>query len=213
MRRGSKIGEVHVSLTEQDHGIWRYHTETIATATLAKLLRVSAEESAQFVWRNSLIVPLTYRQVARAPTRTRFWQHEMDWQAGQADSRNHDGDLSIELEDGLLDPLTLRLQVAVALQDPANREQDLQFRVLERDEVEDQFFFHLDQSSVTVPAGCFTAVHLHRFRREGSSRNYESWHAERFAWLPVRILQLKDGEPALDIRLLSTSIELGADDC
>ncbi|MEE4296536.1 MAG: DUF3108 domain-containing protein, partial [Wenzhouxiangella sp.] len=130
-----------------------------------------------------------------------------------ASSENHQGELTIDLEDGLLDPLTLRLQVAVALQDPVNRRQDLQFRVFERDEVEDQFFFHLGQTSVTVPAGCFDAVHLHRFRREGSSRNYESWHAERFAWLPVRILQLKDGEPALDIQLLSTSIDLGPEDC
>ncbi len=213
LRRGSKIGEVHVSLSVNDQGIWRYHTETVATATLAKLLRVSAEESAQFVWRNDFVLPLTYRQVARAPTRTRFWQHQMDWRTGQASSENHEGDLTIELEDELLDPLTLRLQVAVSLQNPANRGQDLQFRVLERDEVEDQFFFHLDQTRVTVPAGCFDAVHLHRFRREGSSRNYESWHAERFAWLPLRLLQLKDGEPSLDIQLLRTSIELGPDEC
>jgi hypothetical protein len=213
LRRGSKIGEVHVTLSKDDHGLWRYHTETVATATLAKLLRVSAEESAQFIWRDHHVLPLTYRQVARAPTRTRFWQHELDWQAGQASSHNHEGELEIPLEEGLLDPLTLRLQVAVALQDPANRGQVLRFRVLERDEVEDQFFYFLDQSRVTVPAGCFEAIHMHRFRREGSSRNYESWHTERFAWLPLRILQLKDGEPALDIQLLSTSMDLGSGDC
>ena len=213
LRRGSKIGEVHVDLSKNPNGLWSYHTETVATATLAKLLRVSAEESAQFVWRDGFAIPLTYRQIARAPTRTRFWQHEIDWQAGQTRSETHQGELNIPLEDGLLDPLTLRLQVAVALQDPTQRGKDLQFRVLERDEVEKQYFYFLDRSAVTVPAGCFDAIHLHRFRREGSSRNYESWHAERFAWLPVRILQLKDGEPALDIQLLSTSIDLDVNDC
>ena len=213
LRRGSKIGEVHVSLKVVDGDIWRYQTETVATSTLARLLRVSAEESAQFVWRDAHALPLTYRQVARAPTRTRYWQHEIDWQAGLTRSQTHEGDLEIALEKNLLDPLTLRLQVALALQNPDNRGQDLEFRVLERDEIETQFFFYLDRQSITLPAGCFDAIQMQRFRREGSSRNYESWHSERFHWLPLRILQIKDGKPEIDIRLLTTSIDLGPDDC
>ncbi len=213
LRRGSKIGEVHVQLSQDDSGTWLFDTETVATARLARILRVSAEESAHFVWRNGHVVMLTYRQVARAPTRTRYWQHEADWEAGISRTQTYDGDLDIELEEHLVDPLTLRLQLAVELSDPANHGQDLHFRVLERDEVEDQHFFYLDHEPVDVPAGCFDAIRMERFRREGSSRNYESWHAERFYWLPLRILQVKDGDPELDIRLLSSSIELGPDDC
>jgi hypothetical protein len=213
LRRGDKIGEIHVTLSQADDGIWRYATETVATSRLARLLRVSAEESAQFVWRDAHVVPLTYRQVARAPTRTRYWQHEIDWTLGVTTTETHEGDLAIPLEDNLLDPLTLRLQVAVALQDPANRGQDLQFRVLERDEIEDQYFYYLEHEPADVPAGCFDAIRMQRFRREGSSRNYDSWHAGSFNWLPLRILQIKDGDPEIDIRLLSTSIELGDEDC
>jgi len=213
LRRGSKIGEVHVSLGPDDQGIWLFDTETVATARLARMLRVSAEESAHFVWRNGDVVMLTYRQVARAPTRTRFWQHALDWEAGISRTKTYEGDLDIPIEPGLLDPLTLRLQLAVALQDPANRGQDLHFRVLERDEVEDQHFLYQSHESVDVPAGCFNAIRMQRFRREGSSRNYDSWHAEAFHWLPLRILQTKDDEPELDIRLLSTSIALGANGC
>lgn len=213
LRRGSKIGEVHVSLDQDEDGLWRYQTETVATATLARLLRVSAEESARFVWRDGHILPLTYRQVARVPTRTRYWQHAFDWQAGTTRSETHEGELEIGLEQALLDPLTLRLQVAVALQDSDNHGRDLAFRVLERDEIEDQYFFYRDHESIEVPAGCFDAIHLQRFRREGSSRNYESWHSERFHWLPLRILQVKNGNPELDIRLLESSLRLGPDDC
>jgi hypothetical protein len=213
VRRGDKIGEIHVTLSRNDNGIWRYATETLATSRLARLLRVSAEESAQFVWRDGHVVPLTYRQVTRAPTRTRYWQHEMDWNLGVTTTETHEGDLAIPLENDLLDSLTLRLQVAVALHNPANRGRDLQFRVLERDEIEDQYFLYLDHEPVDVPAGCFDAIHLQRFRREGSSRNYDSWHTDNFEWLPMRILQIKDGDPELDIRLLSTSIDLGKEDC
>jgi hypothetical protein len=213
LRRGSKVGEVHVVLEPDQNDIWRYHTETVATSMLARLLRVAAEESAQFAWRDNHVLPLTYRQVARAPTRTRYWQHEIDWLAGQTKTQTYEGDLEIPLEENLLDPLTMRLQVAVELQDPDNRGKDLEFRVLERDEIETQSFFYLGDQSIAVPAGCFDAIHMQRFRREGSSRNYDSWHSPRFHWLPLRILQIKDGDPEIDIRLLTTSINLGPDDC
>ena len=213
LRRGSKIGEIHIRLDQNAQGIWLFDTETVATARLARVLRVSAEESAHFVWRDGHVLMLTYRQVARAPTRTRYWQHEADWEAGISRTQTYAGDLEIELEDQLLDPLTLRLQLAVALHDEANRGADLQFRVLERDEVEDQYFIYQGRERVDVPAGCFESIRMQRFRREGSSRNYDSWHAEAFHWLPLRIVQFKDGDPELDIRLLSTSIALDADGC
>ena len=213
LRRGSKIGEVHVSLQDDERGIWLFDTETVATARLARMLRVSAEESAHFVWRNGHVVMLTYRQIARAPTRTRYWQHEADWEAGISHTQTYEGDLDIELEPQVIDPLTLRLQLAVKLADPANHGKDFQFRVLERDEIENQSFLYQDHETVQVPAGCFDAIRMQRFRREGSSRNYDSWHAQAFHWLPLRILQTKDGDPELDIRLVSTSIALKSDDC
>lgn len=213
LHRGSKIGELHVSLSETHNGVWLFDTETVATARLARVLRVSADVSAQFAWNNGQVVMLTYRQVARAPTRTRFWQHEVDWQAGISRTETYEENLHIPAEPGMVDPLTLRLQLAVALHDPAKRGTDLHFRVLERNEVEDQQFLYQAHERAEVPAGCFDAIRMLRFRREGSSRNYHSWHAEAFHWLPLRILQTRHGDSEVDIRLLSTSIPLGADAC
>lgn len=213
LRRGSKIGEVHVSLSQTRQGIWLYDTETVATSRMARVLRVSAEESAHFMWQDGQVQMLTYRQVARAPTRTRFWQHEVDWDSGISRTETYEENLHIQAEPGMLDPLTLRLQLAVALQDPDNRGTDLHFRVLERDEVEDQHFFYQAHERVEVPAGCFDGIRMQRFRREGSSRNYDSWHAEAFHWLPLRIVQTRDGVAELDIRLMRTSIPLGPADC
>jgi len=51
---------------------------------------------------------------------------------------------------------------------------------------------------------------MHRFRKEGSSRNYHSWHADAFHWMPVRILQFEDGREELDIQLASTDLEMTA---
>lgn len=208
LRRGSKIGEVHVSLSQADNGAWHFDTETVATSRLARLAGASAEESAWFVWNNQHIQMLSYRQVTRAATRTRYWQHELDWTEGVSHTRTYEGDHRIELESDVVDPLTLRLQLAVNLADPAKRRQDQAFRVLERNEIEDQQFLFIDEERVEVPAGCFQALRMERFRREGSSRNYHSWHAEAFHWMPLRILQIKDGREELDIRLIESDLDL-----
>lgn len=207
LRNGRKAGEIHVSLKRRDDGIWHYDTTTEATAFTARVLGLSADESAHFIWRDGQVLPLTYHQVARGPSRNRFWQHRFDWDAGYSDTNNYDGDHEIELEPGVVDPLTLRLAVAARLSDPGARHQDHAFRVLERDEVEDQHFFFQGTETLELEAGCFNTVKMQRFRREGSSRNYYSWHAAELHWLPVRIVQLRDGSKSLDIRLIDWAMD------
>ncbi len=212
LRRGSKIGEVHVRLEQDDQGIWLFDTETVATARMARILGVSAEESAHFVWENGRVRMLAYRQVARAPTRTRFWQHQVDWNEGVSNTQTYDaGELRIPVDGDVLDPLTLRMQLAARLADPAQRGRDLSFRVLERDDIEDQTFYFRGEDQLSVPAGCFNSLRMERFRREGSSRNYDSWHAAAFHWMPLRILQTKDGREEIDVRLIETSLNLDPD--
>lgn len=213
LRRGAKVGEVDIELSRSDDGIWLYDTKTRATALRARMLGLAAEESAHFVWHNGHVLPLTYRQVSRGPGRSRYWQHRLNWEAGISEAITHEGPLEVGLEPSLLDPLTLRLQMAVHLADPALRETDQEFRVLERNEVEDQQFLFQGRERLELDAICFETVRMLRFRKEGSSRNYHSWHAAEFHWMPVRIVQLKDGREELDIRLIETSINIPEDAC
>lgn len=208
IRRGSSIGEVHVRLSQSESGLWHFDTETVATSRMARLAGATAEESAWFAWQGDQVQMLSYRQVTRALGRSRFWQHQLDWAQNQSQTQTYQGNYLIELEPGVVDPLTLRLQLAVQLADPSRRGRDLPFRVLERDEIEDQSFRYLGQESLETPAGCFDAIRMERFRREGSSRNYHSWHAETFHWMPLRIVQFRDDQEELDIRLIESSIEL-----
>lgn len=213
LRRGTKIGEVHVSLEQRDDGIWYYNTETEATHRLARLLRLSGEESAYFVWRNERILMLTYHQVTRTPTSTRYWQHQIDWDEGIARTKSSEGEYETELEPDLVDPLSLRLQLAADLQDPAKRSGEHHYRLLDEDEVDDEAFVLGGEESLEVPAGCFDAIYLERVQRPDSVRTNTSWHAENFHWMPLRILQTRKGREELDIRLLDTDIDLGDPDC
>lgn len=210
-RRGREIGVIHTELSRRDDGIWHFATETEATVAMARILGLSAEESAHFLWRDGAILPLTYHKVSRGPTGSRYWQHRLDWDAGLSESRNHDGDLEIELETGVLDPLTLRLEVAMRLHDPDARGRDHAVRVIERDEIEDQEIRYRARETIQVPAGCFESLRMYRFRREGSSRNYDAWFARDYHWLPVRVVHYQDDRPELDIQLAEFSDMPGID--
>ncbi len=202
LRRGRKAGELQVVLTAAGDGLWRLDSQTEATALMARMLRVFAEESGYFLWQAGQAVPLTYHHVSRGPNRSRFWQHRYDWEHMRSQSHTWQGDLLIELEPGTVDPLTLRLAMAARLHSPTQRNIDHQFFVLERDEIEIQHFRHLGQERLELDSGCFETVRFLRYRKEGSSRNYYSWHAAETDWLPVRIIQNKSDRDELDIRLI-----------
>lgn len=212
LRNGSKVGEVHSTLSQDERGIWFFETDTVATSTLARMLRLSAEESAHFLWREDHVLPLTYRNISRAPLRTRFWQHELHWDEHVSESVTHQGELRIPLEDGLLDPLTLRLQVSAWLHEPERRGQNFEFRVLERDQIETQRVDDLGAETIEVNGQCYETRKLRRFRREGSSRNYLMWLAPAQHWLPVRI-ELGDEDDDIVLRLIESSLPVAGQNC
>ena len=213
LRRGTKIGEIHVSLSQRDDGIWYYSTETEATHRLARLLRLSGEESAHFVWRNNRVLMLTYHQVLRTPRGTEFWQHRIDWDEGVARTHSSEGDFVHDIEPDMVDPLSLRLQLAVDLHDPEHRTAEHHFRLIDEDELDDESFVYGGEEQLEIPAGCFESIYLERVQRPDSVRTNTSWHSEQFHWMPLRILQTRKGRDELDVRLLDTSIDLGDTEC
>lgn len=220
LRYGSKLGEIRVELSQTDDGVWHYETETHATARLARMMGLSAAESAYFMWQedpqrapHELILMLTYYQLAQGPLRSRFWRHEVDWANGTSNTQTREGDFIIAVEPGVVDPLTMRLQLAVMLQHDHTREDDRHFSVLERTSVEDQQFLFRGRDMVELPMGCVDSLAFHRFRREGSSRNFDSWHAESFFWMPVRMVQTRDDQPYIDIRLIESNVAIATQPC
>ena len=211
LRHGKKVGELMVSLEQLDNGVWHYRSDTEATAWWARALNLSAEESAHFVWRGDRIVMLTYHHAQRAPANNRFFQHRTDWTAGTTEVRTEEVTKTIELVDNMVDPLSLRLQLAVNLADASKRRATHEFTLLDRDEVKEKRYAYDGEESLEVPAGCFDTIRLERVEKPGSDKTNLSWHAEAFHWMPVRILRREDGKDKLDIRLLSTNLPLS--DC
>lgn len=208
LRHGKKVGELDVALEQLDNGVWYYRSDTRATAWWARALNVSAEEAAHFVWRGDRIIMLTYHHSQNAPANDRYFQHRTDRDAGTTEVRTEEVRRTVELTDDMVDPLSLRLQLAVNLADAGKRDTTHEFTLLDRDEIKQKRYTHDGEESIEVPAGCFDTVRIRRIEDPGSTKNNMSWHAADFHWMPVRILRQEDGRDKLDIRLLSTDLPL-----
>ncbi|MDT8409472.1 MAG: DUF3108 domain-containing protein [Wenzhouxiangellaceae bacterium] len=202
-RGDSAIGYVDARLSRREDGLWHYILESRATAWYVRMLGISTTESVWFDWREDRLVPLTYRHVSGEPGHDRFWQHQYDWDTMRSQTRTHSGNLEIALEDGTLDPLTLRLAAVASMVQQASGAPkpgdpdfvDLAFTVLERDELENQHYRFVRNEAIEVDGRCFDAAVYHRFRKDGSNRNYTAWHARSLGWMPVQISFEDDGKP------------------
>jgi hypothetical protein len=211
LRHGSKIGELDVGLEQLENGVWHYRSDTRATAWWARVLDVSAEEAAHFVWRDGRIMMLTYHHAQRIPGDNRYFQHRTDWDAGTTEIRTEEVSKTVELTPDMVDPLSLRLQLAVELADPARREATHRFTLLDRDEVKRKHYRFDGRERLETPAGCFDTVRIRRIEEADSDKTNLSWHAADFHWMPVRILRRRDGKDRFDIRLAETDLPL--DEC
>lgn len=211
-QRGRPAGYIDVELRRRDDGGYEYTLTTTAMAMLLRLMGVAISEHGRFQWVDGRIRPISYGQAISRPGPDRFWEAEFDWQAMRARGRSHRGALDVALTPGVLDPLTLRLQLAAQLAAADGAAPAEVFRVLERNRIEAQSFHLRAYEAVPFAAGCLAAARLERLR-EDDERSYYSWHAAQFHWLPVRIQQLRDGREELDMRLSASTLPLATKEC
>jgi hypothetical protein len=210
------VGEVDFLLEQANAVVWHVRMQSRPTSFLAKTFGSEITQASHFYWRQDpngiTLVPLTYHHVSREPLRTRYWQHRFDWESQTSDTLTHEGEQVIPLKEGLLDPLTLRLQLASDLMhsDPTLPKRD--YWVLDRDDVESQKVEYRGATLLRVPAGCFNTHHLYRLRKEGSARNYDLWVSSDFYYLPIQTIQ-SDGQREIRMALKETSLSLDALDC
>lgn len=205
-RRGSKLGELTLVLEQTENGEFHYRASTEATSFLTRLLRVGSDEAARFAWRDGRIKSVHYQRDTRQPGKKRFWEADFDWASGRARRSGDTDEPDALLADGVIDPLSLRLKIAMALAADPRREDDLAFQVLERERVETQIYRPRGYFNLTVPAGCVTALELERIQEDKPDRELHVWHSPATAWLPVRVRQLRDGKEEMDMVLAESSL-------
>lgn len=190
-------------LDSAENGGYRYAGHTETTSFLARLVGYRASESAVFNWNgNGHVQPMSYSQEEKRIGHHEFWSADFDWVRRRARGDSDRGRVNVVLPEDALDPLTLRLQLALDL---AAGRLSRTYPTVDGPELEYNRFLRRGNERMEVDGLCIDALRLERLN-PGSSRRLYSWHSRAFHWLPVRILQQREGEDLLDIRLVESSL-------
>lgn len=178
-------GEAVHSLQQNADGSW--HLSFSASMFVARL---TEESSLQVV--DEQIRPLSYHYERRGLGRGKEITQQFDWQQGQVTGEYKDETFNLPTEPGLLDKTTYQLALQADL---AAGKQDMQYRVVDGDEVEEYHFRVVGEDRVTTRVGQFDAVEVERIREPDAKRETTLWFAKDWNYLLVRLSQTEtDGQ-------------------
>lgn len=178
-------GEAVHSLQQNADGSW--HLSFSASMFVARL---TEESSLQVV--DEQIRPLSYHYERRGLGRGKEITQQFDWQQGQVTGEYKDEAFNLPTEPGLLDKTTYQLALQADL---AAGKQDMQYRVVDGDEVEEYHFRVVGEDRVTTRVGQFDAVEVERIREPDAKRETTLWFAKDWNYLLVRLSQIEtDGQ-------------------
>lgn len=159
----------------------------------------SVEESSDFRLDGTVLQPESYRY-RRSGVSSRNEGIEFNWAEGTALSSDEDGQWTLNLQQGVLDPLSFQLALRLQLADPAIQEVSLQ--MVDSDEIETHLYRVTGTEVIETGLGPLDTLKVERIRRPGSDRRTTFWLARDWHLLLVRFEQVDgsggDTELSLD---------------
>jgi len=202
-RNGKLAGKVEIELRQQGNQ-WTISSEGSGTHGLGKILGAVDLEKVSGHLEQGRFRPDRYTRHTRVAGIDDQWSAAFDWRAGNV-SVVHDEDEPFELAmiGESLDPLTLKLEMRRRLATP---EPDLQFQMVEEDEIDEQNFRILRSEWLETSLGCLQTTPVEKIRHN-SKRYTRAWHAPELANIEVRVEHGKSGGNHMEMRI--TELTLG----
>jgi hypothetical protein len=201
-RNDKFVGENRVKL-ELDGDQWTMLSEARGTRGLARLLKLKDTEKSSGKLEEGNYLPSTYRHHTSAVGIERGWSAEFDWDAAIVRTEPDDGDFSLPLENGTLDPLSLDMALRRAL--PENVV-EWQGRMVSEDEIKVHRYRISAPESLTTALGCLQAQRVERIR-ENSKRYTRVWYAIELGYVAVRLEHGKYDGDHMEMRIESLQLD------
>jgi hypothetical protein len=200
LRNGSEVGEARMQLSQEGPNDWRLHA-TLNAAAAGGLLQFSSVEDSRFHWHQGQPRSDRYHARRQQPLRTRERSIEFDWNAGRVTMTDHrDREQNFSLDGEGIDPQLVLLVSTLAA---AEGHAEFDYVIVNRGAPERQQGRREGTESIDTGVGTVTCVDMERVR-ESRRRETRSCHAQALDWLPVRIVQIEDGD-VLELRLRALS--------
>jgi hypothetical protein len=152
--------------------------------------------------------PDRYRRHTRVAGIDDRWTVDFDWDQRQVSIvRDRDDPLLLDMSSpgigDALDPLSLKLEMRHRLSGP---EPQLQFQMVEEDEIDEQNFRILAAEWMETSLGCLSTIPVEKIRHN-STRYTRAWHAPELAFIEVRVEHGKTDGNHLEMRITELTLD------
>lgn len=206
-RNGKLTGKVEVAL-ERHADRWIIRSEGSGTHGLARILAARDNEDVAGRLVDGRFRPDRYRRHTRVAGIDDRWTVDFDWERRRVSIvyDRHDPlllDMSSPGIGDALDPLSLKLEMRHRLSGP---EPQLQFQMVEEDEIDEQSFRILPPERMETSLGCLATIPVEKIR-QGSTRYTRAWHAPDLAFVEVRVEHGKTDGNHLEMRITELTLD------
>lgn len=206
-RNGKLTGKVEVALERHDDR-WIIRSDGSGTHGLARILAARDNEDVVGRLLDGRFRPDRYRRHTRVAGIDDRWTVDFDWDQRQVGIVHDRGDplllgMSSPGNGDALDPLSLKLEMRHRLSGP---EPQLQFQMVEEDEIGEQNFRILATEWMETSLGCLSTIPVEKIRHN-STRYTRAWHAPELAFIEVRVEHGKTDGNHLEMRITELTLD------
>ena len=200
-RNGKLTGKAEITFHQQDEN-WVIESESNGTHGLGLSLGAADSENAVGRILNGHFVPDTYSRHTRLAGMADQWSARFDWDAQSVEITQGNDIRTLDLGQTALDPLSLKLEMRQRLDDP---NPDLTFRMVQKDEIDEQNFRILGAVKLETSLGCLATTPVEKVSINGT-RFTRVWHAPSLDHVAVRIEHGKMGGNHLEMRITELNL-------
>jgi hypothetical protein len=185
--RGMGAGTSTLELEPLDDDRWSYRSRNMARGVFRLAFPNAITQTSIFRIHDDQVVPLIYRADDGSKSTARDISLDFDWSGRRATGTAEDEKVSVELQPGMQDALSV--QIALMRELAAGRTPET-FLLVDKGDVK-MYRYTLDgEERVSTPLGEFD-TRVYRSQREGSNRVTKLWLAPSLGWVPVRAQQTR----------------------
>lgn len=161
----------------------------------ADVLMAGLHEQSEVTVRKDKVYPLRYESERRMLFKTRKTRISFNWPKKTVviEGGKKGGTREASLAKGGLDPMALELQIR---SDLAAGRMPQEYILVDEKGARAQRFHVLGEETIEVPAGKYATIKVERIH-DDPERQTQFWFAKELDYLPVRVMQVDDGEKFL----------------
>ncbi|HET7587265.1 MAG TPA: DUF3108 domain-containing protein [Gammaproteobacteria bacterium] len=196
---GVRAGVAKFQLEKLGKDRWRFKSDSHATGLVSLFRDDVISESSVFTIADSGEFSAREYRYSHTGDDERTQSILFDWKHDVAHSTYRGDEKKIDIPKGASDPFLAQLKLSRSV---AGGMDAGSFPVVNRNELEVYHLKVVGRDAISVPAGAFTAVRVER-SEPGSIRKTIFWLAPKLNYVPVKVAQIKDGDPVFRLELRS----------